>query len=379
MKIIHTGDLHIGKIVNEFDMLEDQKHILNEIYNIAVENKVDCIIISGDIYDRSVPKAEAVTLLDSFFEKVVMAGIKILAISGNHDSKERLSFGASILEKGGLIIRGGINEINIPYTLYDEFGPINFYLLPFAKPIYIEKLYDKQGLSNEEAVKECIKNMSVDSRERNIIIAHQFVTNNGKVPETSDSEQDIMIGGIGNVDASVFNDFDYAALGHIHKRCKMGSSNVYYSGSLLKYSFSEVNHNKSVNYIEISEKGNIKVEYLDLKSLRDLREIRGKIKDLISEEVSSLYNREDYIKAILTNEEDLYDPMEELRQVYPNVMQIIIEKNQKDIQNNVSYKNIERKSTLEIFGDFYEMVKGEALSEEKKTIMRDIIEKASEV
>lgn len=379
MRFIHTGDLHIGKTVNEFDMVEDQKHILNQIYNIAVEKKVDCIILAGDIYDRSVPKTEAVTAFDDFINKTIDSGIKILAISGNHDSKERLSFGAGIMEKSGLIIRGQLEKEIKPYSMTDQYGQVDFFLLPFTKPVYVEKLYEKKNLTFHQAIKECIDHMNVDEDRRNVLVTHQFVTHNGVEPVTSDSEMDIVIGGIANVEAEIFNKFDYTGLGHIHRRSKIGENNVYYSGSPLKYSFSEVHHKKSVVYVELGKKGQEKIEYIDLKPLHDMREIKGKINDLISSKVADSEDRNDYIRAILTDKEELYEPMAKLRQVYPNTMQLVIEKSEKSIDTEYVTSDIKLKSPMELFEEFYLYVNGEQLSENKKEIMADIISKAKEV
>ena len=266
MKFIHTADLHIGKVVNEFSMLEEQKHVLNQILTIVKEEKADGLILAGDIYDRSVPSAEAVVALDQFLREATKLGIQIFMISGNHDSPERIGFARSILEDKGLHIEGMIRGNMNPVAMEDEYGTLNIYMLPFAKPAIIRHLYqDETIVTCEDGVRKIIEESGIDANNRNLLITHHFVTNTGKPPEQSESESNLLLGGAENVDASVFEAFDYAALGHIHGPQRMGRDTIRYSGSPIKYSFSEVFHKKSVTIVELKDKGDVTLSVRELK------------------------------------------------------------------------------------------------------------------
>lgn len=379
MKLLHTSDLHIGKVVNEFSMLEDQKYILKQIINIAVEEEVDGVIIAGDIYDRPIPPADAVKVLDEFLTTLIDKGIKVLAINGNHDSSERLAFVNSLLEDKGLflasIFQGELKRVR----LEDEYGKVSVCLMPYVKPQVAREFYEEHIDSYEKMVQVFLNNTEISPNERNILIGHHFVTNSGKEPELSDSETQLRVGGADNVDVSCFGDFDYTALGHIHRPQKIGENHVYYSGSPIKYSFSEVNHIKAVNIVELKEKGEINVTKRPLSPFRDMRKIKGKLLDLIKEETYSLGDVNDYISASLTNEEELIDPIGTLRSVYPNIMQIIIEKNK--IQTDVGMESsalLKNRTTLELFEDFFELVTEREVDEPRRQVMVDAIQKAVE-
>jgi len=362
MKLIHTGDLHIGITVNGYNMTADQSYILDRIINIAKEEQADAVILAGDLYDRSVPSAEAVKLLDFFVSELIKVGIKVIAVSGNHDSPERLSFGNSIMKEQGFFIEGTFGGEVKKAILEDEFGKVNFYLLPFFRN------YDADSM--EEAVRSVIENCEIDLIQRNIMVNHNFVTTGGRFNE-------LIVGQVDNVDSEVFDAFDYTALGHIHSSMKIGNGNVYYSGSPLKYSFSNVEKNKCVNVVEILEKGNVKVTPKDLIPLRDMRKITGLLKDLVKEEVVSQGNPQDYICATLLNKEELVDPIGVLRMVYPNVMQVIIDKNKNIYAGNVlSGLDIKTKSEIQLFEEFYLYVTGEEVDSERKQVMESVIEKA---
>lgn len=362
MKLIHTGDLHIGITVNGYNMTEDQSYILGRIINIAKEEQADAVILAGDLYDRSVPSAEAVKLLDFFISELINSGIKVIAVSGNHDSPERLSFGNSIMKEQGFFIEGMFEGQIKKAVLKDEFGEVNFYLLPFFRSINVDSM--------EEAVREVVENCQIDSSERNVMVTHNFVTSGGRFKE-------IIVGDVDNVDSEVFDDFDYTALGHIHSSMKIGNGNVYYSGSPLKYSFSNVEKNKCVHVVELLEKGNINITQKELVPLRDMRKITGILKDLIKEEVVSQGNPEDYICATLLNPEELVDPIGVLRMVYPNTMQVIIDKNQNILNgNSLAELDIRNKSEIQLFEEFYNYVTGEELDDDKKNVMESVINKA---
>ena len=362
MRFIHTGDLHIGITINGFNMIEDQDYILSRIISIAKEEQADAVLLAGDLYDRSVPSAEAVKLLDFFITELVKNNIYIMAISGNHDSPERLSFASSIMRENGFFIEGIFNGEMKSVTLNDEFGDVNFYMLPYFRDIKEESM--------ETAVRNVIEKANIDEKKRNVILSHNFVTTDGRFNEE-------IVGNVDNVDVSVFEKFDYAALGHIHSSMHIGSGNVYYSGSPLKYSFSKMEKSKCIHLIDIKEKGDIEITPKNLVPIREMRKIKGELKELIKDEIVSLGNPNDFICATLTNKEELIDPIGTLRMVYPNIMQVIIEKN---ILNNhiekIDTNEIKSKTPLELFEEFYLFVTETSLEEEKKDIVKQFIEKA---
>lgn len=376
MKFIHTADLHIGKVVNEFSMLEEQKHVLQQILTIVKEEKADGLILAGDIYDRSVPSAEAVVALDQFLREATKLGIQIFMISGNHDSPERIGFARSILEDKGLHIEGMIRGNMNPVAMEDEYGTLNIYMLPFAKPAIIRHLYqDETIVTCEDGVRKIIEESGIDANNRNLLITHHFVTNTGKPPEQSESESNLLLGGAENVDASVFEAFDYVALGHIHGPQRMGRDTIRYSGSPIKYSFSEVFHKKSVTIVELKDKGDVTLSVRELKPIHDMRKIKGTLDELMKEEVYSQADVNDYLHVTLLDKQELFDPMGELRSVYPNVMQITFEKNErKEHENSVSIASTQNKTIYEHFRDFYTSVAGEELDGEYETCMKAVIE-----
>lgn len=376
MKILHLADLHIGKIIYEQSLIEDQKYILNEVIKIIKNKKVEVVLISGDIYDRSIPTLEAVELLNEFLNKLIKElNLKVFIISGNHDSKERLNFGSKIFESDGLYIQTNYEGKIRKVTLQDSYGPINIYMLPFIKPIDVKEYFEEQIITYDDAIKQIVKKENIDEDERNIIVAHQFVTSNAIIPETCESEI-INIGGIDNVDASNFEKFDYVALGHIHGPQRIGRDTIRYSGTLLKYSFSEINHNKSVVVIDFKEKGNVNYELVPIEPKRDMREIRGPIEKLLSEENYKDTNTDDYIRAIITNEEAIYDPIGQIRKIYPNVLSLEV-RNSKTENINKELEKIEEmkeKSELELFDDFYEFQLNKKMDEDKRQIIKDIFD-----
>lgn len=373
MKLLHIADLHIGKRVNEFSMLEDQKYILNDIMRIVDEVKPTAILMAGDIYDKSVPAGEAVEVLDEFLTELANRQVQVFMVSGNHDSPERLNFGSRIMEKSGVHIAGTFNGKLKQVTLQDGEGPVNIYLLPFIKPAMVSPYYpDQEILSYEDAVRSVINACQVDVQERNILIAHQFITNAGKEPERSDSET-ISIGGLDSIDASVFAAFDYVALGHLHGLQSIGRDTIRYAGSPLKYSFSEVRHDKSVTMLEFIKKGTLNIETYPLTAMRDMREIKGPLAELIR--TASLC--QDYVRAIITDEEEVYDAIGQLRQVYPNVMRIDFEHNlakQAADSKTAASGDIARKSPQELFEEFYSKQNEKDMTAEECRIMLEILE-----
>lgn len=389
MKIIHTSDWHIGKIVNEFSMLEDQKHILNELLKLVDREKPSVLIIAGDIYDRSIPPVEGVELLNNIFsELVIKKGIKVLAISGNHDSGERVGFANSILEKQGLYIIGRDEELYRKIELNDEYGKVNFYLVPYKDPAVVRKLLDNSEIKNHnDAMKAIVENINININERNILITHGYVTmyrdkakeaykNKYQVAnlEVSESERPLSIGGTDLVDYNIFNDFDYVALGHLHGRQKVGREEVRYSGSLLKYSFSEVNQKKGVTVFEIDKDKNVTVNLEELSPLRDLRVIKGNIDEIIENGRNSIEGKNDYIQAILLDNGELINPIEKLRSVYPNTMLITREnKRQYDESDTSAKSGYKNKSEKDLFEEFYNSLSDGEFTEEKSKVVDEII------
>lgn len=377
MKILHLADLHLGKILQEQSLIEDQEYMLKEIINIIKVEKVQVLLISGDVYDRSVPPTEAVNLLDDFLKILIKdLKIKVFIISGNHDSKDRLGFGNKIFEDEGLYIESKYNGRLKKVRLEDEYGPLNIYMLPFIKPVEVKKFFEEDLENNYDlAINKIIEKEEIDKSERNIIMVHQFVTAGNVKPERTESEV-LSLGGIENVDVSNFKSFDYVAIGHVHRPQKIGRDTARYAGTILKYSFSEINHNKSIPIIDIKEKGNITINLLPLKPLRDMREIKGPIEELIKEENYKEGNLEDYIKAIITNEEPVYDAIGKIKKIYPNTLKLEIQNSKtinKNEEQNINLEEVKKKSELELFSDFYKLQNNLELNEEQKEIVKNII------
>ena len=376
MKLLHISDLHIGKKFRETDFTQDQIHILNEIIEITDTEKPDGIIIAGDVYDRSVPPAGAVNIFDDFLTRLEMRNIHVFIISGNHDSPERLNYGKEILGKNRIYIAGTFKGELEKIVLEDEYGPLNMYLLPFIKPSVVSNYHRESNIeSYETAAKLVIDAANIDISQRNILTAHQFVTNAGVEPEKSDSEV-LSIGGLDNIDASVFDSFDYVALGHIHRPQKIGRVTVRYCGTPLKYSFSECNHKKSITCMEIKEKGNITITQIPLHPVRDMRVIKDKLENLLHDSKHIGKNCEDYIHAIITDEEDIYDPIGKLRTVYPNILLLEVENTKTSMNENSksSASDVENKSPMDLFVEFYMNQNNVDLTDRQKSIMYEIFE-----
>ena len=347
-------------------MLEDQEYILNEIIKIAEDKKVDVIIIAGDVYDRSIPPVEAVTLLNKVLCKIVLElKIPVIAISGNHDSGDRLCFGSEILRNKGLYIIGKLSKNIEPIVLHDNFGPVNFYAVPYEDTSVIKHLYEDDSIKTyEEGALKVVRGIeeNINKAERNIILFHGYVGSASEVV-TSDSERQLSIGGTDLISGSIFSSFNYTALGHLHGPQKAYGSFVRYSGSPLKYSFSEVNQKKSVTIIDINEDSKAEVELIALKPLRDMRIIKGSLENLLDEKVIDLENRYDYICAVLQDKMALLDPMNDLKKVYPNILELSYETEENDNEEKLSREGIKKKNMYELFKDFYKYTKGEELEE----------------
>ncbi|EGG90915.1 hypothetical protein HMPREF0491_02572 [Lachnospiraceae oral taxon 107 str. F0167] len=372
MKFMHLSDLHLGKRVNEFSMLEDQVYILNKIVNIIDEEKPAAIILAGDIYDKPIPPAEAVELFDDFLYKLSQRNLKVFIISGNHDSAERIAFGARLFDKTGIYMSPVYTGNISPIEMSDEFGKINIYMLPFIKPIHVRRYFpDTEISSYTDAVSTVIENMHLDTGIRNILVTHQFVTGASRT-----ESEDISVGGSDNVNADVFRDFDYVALGHIHRSQSCGSEYIRYSGTPLKYSFSESKDTKSITVIDIKEKGTIKLDFIPLTPLRDMVEIKGTYDDLM---LKSFYENttypNDYVHITLTDEEDIPDVITELRVVYKNIMKLDYDNQRTRSNSEINLINdMESKSPLELFDIFYDSRNGQPLNNEQREFMESIIE-----
>lgn len=376
MKIIHLADLHIGKRVNEFSMIDDQKYILNQILEIIDKEKPDAVIIAGDVYDKQVPSIEAVELLDSFISDISKRKTTTFIISGNHDSAERLAFGSTLMAMGKIYISPVYNGKISKYTLKDDFGNANFYLLPFVKPSHVKRFFpDEKIESYTDAIKVVVDNLKLDTSKINILIAHQFVTGASRT-----ESEEISVGGLDNVDASVFEDFDYVALGHIHRPQKIGTERIRYCGTPLKYSFSEVNDTKSVSIIEINSKEDFNLRTIPLIPKRDMRKIRGTYEELITKTNYENTNTDDYIHVTLTDEFNVVDAIQKLRVIYKNIMKLEYDnmRTRESRKINLDDMVIENKNPLEIFSEFYKLQNNQEMDDEQKEIIKKIMEEVWE-
>lgn len=372
MKIMHLSDLHIGKKVNEYSMLQDQIYILKEILQIIDDEKVETVIIAGDVYDRSLPPNEALELFDEFLYQLSGRNVNVFVISGNHDSPERISYGGRMMTENKIFLSPVYDGNVKPITLNDDYGEVNFYLLPFVRPADIRRYFPDENIENyTDAVKVAIDNMNVDFSERNILVTHQFVTG----AELSESE-DIIVGGTDNVSGEVFDGFDYVALGHIHREQTVGKDNIRYCGTPLKYSFSEAKNIKSVTILDFNDKGNIEYSKIPLTPFRDMREIRGTYYELTLKSSYESTNTEDYLHITLTDEDDIPDAIGKLRSIYPNIMKLDYDNLRTRGSGTVdAIENIESKSPFELFAELFKQQNNQDMSEEQEEIMRNLIDK----
>ena len=371
MKLIHLSDLHIGKRVNEVSMLEDQAYILEQILAIIDGETPDAVLIAGDVYDKTVPPAEAVTLFDDFLCRFSRREIPVLLISGNHDSPERLAFGRRLMAAGGIHISPVYSGDITPVTLHDEYGPVHFWLLPFLKPAHVRRFFPEETIeSYTDAVRVAVEHMSVDTTQRNVLLTHQFVTG----AATCESEE-LSVGGSDNVDAAVFEGFDYVALGHLHGPQNMGSPRIRYCGTPLKYSFSESQHHKSVTVVHLGPKGELTLQLRPLTPRRDLRQLRGAFAQLTDRAFYAGEETQDYLHIILTDEEDVPEAMGRLRLIYPHVMKLSYDNTRTRVDRIIDgAEEIRCKSLLELFGELYELQNNRPLSEQQRRFTQELIE-----
>lgn len=373
MKLIHLSDIHLGKRVNEFSMLEDQAHILKKILAVVDEEKPNGVLIAGDVYDKSVPSTEAVQLFDDFLVRLAERKLPVFIISGNHDSPERLSFANRLIDAVGIHLAPVYNGVVEPITLSDEYGPVNVYMLPFIKPAHVRGFFpDTEITSYSDAVAAAIGRMNIDKTQRNVLITHQFVTG----AQRSDSEE-LSVGGTDNIGAEVFCDFDYVALGHIHGPQNMDSGRIRYCGSPLKYSFSEAAQQKSVTVAELKEKGTLEIHTVPLIPRRDMVELKGSYQQLtLREFYENTTYQEDYTHITLTDEEDIPDAVAKLRTVYHNLMKLDYDNTRTRHSAAISgAENVETRSPIDLFAEFYELQNGLPMSAEQTELVAALIEK----
>ena len=374
MKLFHLADLHIGKRVNEFSMLEDQRYILDQVLGYADSLHPDGILIAGDVYDKTLPPAEAVELFDRFLTGVADRGISCFVTGGNHDSAERIAFGAGIMNARAVylsrVFRGGLE----PVTMGDEFGEVDVYMLPFIKPVHVRGFYPDAVIENcGDAVKAVLSGISADYTRRRVLLAHQFVTHNGAEPARCESESS-SLGGLDGIDAAVFDAFDYVALGHIHGPQHVGRETVRYAGSPLKYSFSEAGHRKSLSVVTLERMGEIRIETVPLEPLRDLREIRGPLERLLSQEIRAEVGTENYLHVTLTDEEEILDALEKVRYVYPNVMRLDYDNRRTRASGaTAAVENITLKTPLQLFSEFYQLQNNREMDRETTETVREML------
>lgn len=373
MKLIHLSDIHLGKRVNEFSMLEDQAHILKKILAVVDEEKPNGVLIAGDVYDKSVPSTEAVQLFDDFLVRLAERKLPVFIISGNHDSPERLSFANRLINAVGIHLAPVYNGVVEPITLSDEYGPVNVYMLPFIKPAHVRGFFpDTEITGYSDAVAAAIGRMNIDKTQRNVLITHQFVTG----AQRSDSEE-LSVGGTDNIGAEVFCDFDYVALGHIHGPQNMDSGRIRYCGSPLKYSFSEAAQQKSVTVAELKEKGTLEIHTVPLIPRRDMVELKGRYQQLtLREFYENTTYQEDYTHITLTDEEDIPDAVAKLRAVYHNLMKLDYDNTRTRHSAAISgAENVETRSPIDLFAEFYELQNGLPMSAEQTELVASLIEK----
>ena len=377
MKFLHLADLHLGKRVNGFSMLEDQAHILRQILAILDDEQPDGVLIAGDVYDKSVPSVEAVELLDGFLTELRTRGVPVLLISGNHDSPERLAFGGRVMDSCGIHISPVYDGALAPVTLHDEFGPVHVWLLPFVKPAHMRRWFPDADIeSYTDAVAEAVAHMDIDTAARNVLVTHQFVTGG-----TRSGSEELSVGGTDNVDSGVFAPFDYVALGHLHGAQHIGRETIRYAGSPLKYSFSEARQHKSVTVVTLGEKGDVQVRTVALTPLRELREIRGSYDELTAR---SFYEhttyRSDYLHLILTDEQDVFDAMSRLRTTYPYLMTLDYDNARTRAAGGMSVPaETERRTPLELFEALYQRQNHRPMSEVQREYIAQLMEQIMEV
>ncbi|MEF9974925.1 MAG: exonuclease SbcCD subunit D [Clostridia bacterium] len=374
MRFLHLSDLHLGKRLYQFSLIEDQRFMLERVLDILAATRADALILAGDLYDRPVPPVEAVLLLDWFLTKVAQRNLPCLIVSGNHDSAERLGFAAQLLGQKGVYIGAALACPLVPVVLRDEFGPINCYLLPFVRPADARRLLPDQPIDcYDDAVRAVLGACAVDPDARNLLVAHQFVTGAGRAPERSESES-ISVGGIDNVDASCFADFDYVALGHLHRAQSVARPSVRYAGAPLAYAFSEAEHPASASVVDLGEKGCVAVDTVPISPLRALRTLRGPLRAILDNAPDDARARDDYLDITLTDEDELVDAIGRLRGVYKNLMHLSFDNARTRAARSLTSAPIARRDPVALFRAFYEMQNGRPLNDAQDELVRALLE-----
>lgn len=383
MKFFHLSDLHIGKQLHRYHMAEEQRDILNQIVMLAQKEQPDAVVIAGDIYDSPVPSAEAVSVFDDFLTALscIEPQLTVLIIAGNHDSARRLDFASSILAKHKVHIAGMppvcVEAFIDRVTLTDAYGEVDFYLLPFVKPMYVRNLFPEEGLTYDLAVRRLLERETIDETRRNIIVSHQFYTAGGEEPSVCDSEVR-QVGGIENVDVSVLSPFDYAALGHIHKSQKIGKEVYRYCGTPLAYSVSEAGNDKSITVVELAEKGSLpRVSRLPLVPMRKVRKLTGTLEDILSGATEE--GRQDYVSITLTDEVEAYQPKERLEEYFDHILEIRIDNARTRNLLSFTDEEVENLDPYEAFCRFFAEMNGRAMTEEEDALIRQVICRGQEV
>lgn len=371
---MHLADLHLGKRVNGFSMMEDQEYILNRILEIMEEEQPDGLLIAGDVYDKTIPPAEAVRLMDDFLTAVAAKHVPVFLISGNHDSAERVAFGHQLMQGSGIWISPVYDGTIRHHTLEDRWGEVNIYLIPFLRPSVVRSFFPDVEIEDyTDALRTIIEDLQVDTSRRNVVLAHQFVTAAGALPETCDSEQ-LSVGGLERVDGSVFSPFDYTALGHLHGPQRVGSETIRYAGSPLKYSFSELHQKKSVTVAELREKGETEIRQIPLQPRREVIELRGTFEEILEKARKKGEPQTDYYHMILTDETDVVDALSRLREYYPNIMLLDYDNRRTRSQKEVEQLDrVEERTPGELFAALYEQQNGQEMDSDRKEYLDGLI------
>lgn len=371
---MHLADLHLGKRVNGFSMMEDQEYILNRILEIMEEEQPDGLLIAGDVYDKTIPPAEAVRLMDDFLTAVATKHVPVFLISGNHDSAERVAFGHQLMQGSGIWISPVYDGTIRHHTLEDRWGEVSIYLIPFLRPSVVRSFFPDVEIEDyTDALRTIIEDLQVDTSRRNVVLAHQFVTAAGALPETCDSEQ-LSVGGLDRVDGSVFSPFDYTALGHLHGPQRVGSETIRYAGSPLKYSFSELHQKKSVTVAELREKGEAEIRQIPLQPRREMIELRGTFEEILAEARKKGEPQTDYYHMILTDETDVVDALSRLREYYPNIMLLDYDNRRTRSQKEVEQLDrVEERTPGELFAALYEQQNGQEMDSDRKEYLDGLI------
>lgn len=371
---MHLADLHLGKRVNGFSMMEDQEYILNRILEIMEEEQPDGLLIAGDVYDKTIPPAEAVRRMDDFLTAVAAKHVPVFLISGNHDSAERVAFGHQLMQGSGIWISPVYDGTIRHHTLEDRWGEVNIYLIPFLRPSVVRSFFPDVEIEDyTDALRTIIEDLQVDTSRRNVVLAHQFVTAAGALPETCDSEQ-LSVGGLDRVDGSVFSPFDYTALGHLHGPQRVGSETIRYAGSPLKYSFSELHQKKSVTVAELRAKGETVIRQIPLQPRREMTELRGTFEEILEEARKKGEPQTDYYHMILTDETDVVDALSRLREYYPNIMLLDYDNRRTRSQKEVEQLDrVEERTPGELFAALYEQQNGQEMDSDRKEYLDGLI------